>query len=69
MLRLLRINSIRFSSGPQRRQNFFELNPIFPDNGQKDFDIYNKDYNHVYTNVLTDKDMDRELKIKDKLVK
>ena len=24
-----------------KRQNFFEMNPIFPDYGQSDFDIYN----------------------------
>lgn len=40
-----------FSSTP-RRQNFFELNPIFPDHGQKDFDIYNTNYNHILSGKL-----------------
>jgi len=56
MLRLLRINACSFSSGPLRRQNFFELNPIFPDQGQKDFDIYNADNKRVLVSDLTIKD-------------
>jgi hypothetical protein len=44
------------SSGGPRRQNFFEINPIFPDNGQKDFDIYNVDYKHVMSGQLSAKD-------------
>lgn len=24
-----------------RSQNFFEMNPVFPDMGEKDFDLYN----------------------------
>ena len=53
MIRILRMNCFRFSSIPPRRQNFFELNPIYPDRGQKDFDIYNADYKHVITANLT----------------
>jgi hypothetical protein len=45
MLVLLR-GLYRFGSGV-RRQNFFELNPIYPDQGQKDFDIYNIEYKHI----------------------
>ena len=50
----------KFSSGPPRRQNFFELNPIYPDRGQKDFDIYNADYKHVITGSLTISDETRQ---------
>ena len=39
-----------------RRQNFFELNPVFPDNAQKDFDIYNVDYNQQYPSILATKE-------------
>ena len=56
MLRLMRVSACSFSSGPPRRQNFFELNPIFPDHGQKDFDIYNVDYKRVQVSDLTIKD-------------
>jgi len=41
MLGLLRRSIALLSSNGVRRQNFFELNPIYPDEGQKDFDIYN----------------------------
>ena len=30
-----------------RKQNFFELNPIYPDYGEKDFDIYNVERHRV----------------------
>jgi small subunit ribosomal protein S9 len=45
MLVLLR--GVRWFGSGVRRQNFFELNPIYPDQGQKDFDIYNIEYKHV----------------------
>lgn len=41
MQRALSRGMIKFANRSIRRQNFFELNPIYPDNGQKDFDIYN----------------------------
>ena len=64
MLRLLRLNTCCFSSGPLRRQNFFELNPIFPDQGQKDFDIYNVDQKRVLVSDLTIKDEMRSRQLK-----
>ena len=51
MITLLRRLTHLMSNNP-RRQNFFELNPIFPDHGQKDFDIYNTDYNHIHPGHL-----------------
>ncbi len=50
-MRLINKALTRFSSTP-RRQNFFELNPIFPEHGQKDFDIYNNNYHHVLSGKL-----------------
>lgn len=38
MIRLITKKIQLFSS---RKQNFFELNPVYPDYGEKDFDIYN----------------------------
>jgi len=64
MLRLLRLSLHSFGSNPPRRQNFFELNPIFPDQGQKDFDIYNTDYKHMDLDHLTNNDELRYQKIK-----
>lgn len=64
MLRLLRLTRQPFSSIPPRRQNFFELNPIFPDQGQKDFDIYNTDYKHIDLDLLANNDELRYQKIK-----
>ena len=64
MLRLLRLSTYSFSSGPPRRQNFFELNPIFPDQGQKDFDIYNVDYKRVQVSDMTIKDELRTRQLK-----
>ena len=52
MLRLLHSNLLRFGSDSIRRQNFFELNPIYPDLGQKDFDIYNVEYKHIQAGQL-----------------
>lgn len=52
MFRLLKQNILKFAASPPRRQNFFELNPIFPDLGQKDFDIYNVDYKHIKSGKL-----------------
>jgi len=69
MLRLLRVNVLRFGSAPPRRQNFFELNPIFPDIGQKDFDIYNVDYKHITSGKLAVADEVRNQKLKEKLTK
>ena len=66
-MRLLRLNCKKFGNGPQRRQNFFQLNPIFPDNGQKDFDIYNVNYNHVLSSSLVVNDETRHQKLKEKL--
>lgn len=51
MMRLVEKAAAVFSSSA-RRQNFFELNPIFPDQGQKDFDIYNTNYNHILSGKL-----------------
>lgn len=59
MLRLLRMSTISFSSAPPRRQNFFELNPIFPDHGQKDFDIYNVNCKKVKVSDMTINDENR----------
>lgn len=67
MMRLMRLGGFRFGSGPQRRQNFFELNPIFPDQGQKDFDIYNVDYKHGLTAKKTIADETRYSNLKAKL--
>jgi len=67
MLRLFRINMAGFSSNKHRRQNFFELNPIFPDNAQKDFDIYNVDYRHVNTSKLRVKEQERGYAVMNKL--
>ena len=64
MLRCLSRGIMKFSSNPPRRQNFFELNPIFPDNGQKDFDIYNHNYNYIRTSDLTLKDIQRDRQLK-----
>jgi hypothetical protein len=58
---------MRFSNGSQRRQNFFELNPIYPDNGQKDFDIYNVDYKHIQSGQLAVSDEERYLQLKEKI--
>ena len=69
MLRLLRMNLRKFSSDPPRRQNFFELNPIFPDQGQKDFDIYNTDYKHIPVATLTENDNNRNQSVKQKLIR
>lgn len=66
-MRLMRLGGSRFGSGPQRRQNFFELNPIFPDQGQKDFDIYNVDYKHGFTAHKTIADETRYKNLKAKL--
>lgn len=69
MLRLVRLSARWFGSGPQRRQNFFELNPIYPEEGQKDFDIYNADYKHVLSSNLALSDETRYYNIKQKLTK
>lgn len=65
-MRLVNKTLGRFSSTP-RRQNFFELNPIFPEHGQKDFDIYNSNYHHVLSGKLAVSDETRYMKIKEKL--
>jgi len=44
-MRLILRNVCQFSSN--RKQNFFELNPIYPDYGEKDFDIYNVERKRV----------------------
>lgn len=59
MIRLLRKSLAGFSGSNPRRQNFFELNPIFPDMGQKDFDIYNVEYKHVQGGQLAISDEQR----------
>lgn len=64
MLRLLHVSFCRFGSTGIRRQNFFELNPIYPDNGQKDFDIYNVDYKHIQGGNLAISDEARYQKLK-----
>jgi hypothetical protein len=66
MMRLMNKALARFSSTP-RRQNFFELNPIFPDQGQKDFDIYNTNYNHILSGKLAVSEESRYMKVKEKL--
>lgn len=66
-MRLLRLSCKWFADAPTRRQNFFELNPIFPDQGQKDFDIYNVDYNHILQSTLAASDEIRYQKLKEKL--
>lgn len=68
MLRLFRFNIVRFSGSAPRRQNFFELNPIFPDYAQKDFDIYNVDYKHVQSGSLANNDEKRYQDVKTKLI-
>jgi hypothetical protein len=40
------LRNIQFLSS-NRKQNFFELNPIYPDYGEKDFDIYNVERKRV----------------------
>ena len=67
MLGLLRRSIVLFSSSGVRRQNFFELNPIYPDEGQKDFDIYNIEYKHVQGGLLAVSDEERYQKLKQKL--
>lgn len=67
MLRLLRRGAWGFGNGPVRRQNFFELNPIYPDAGQKDFDIYNVDYTHIVSGTLAGKNEQRYQQLKAKL--
>lgn len=67
MLGLLRRSVVLFSSNGVRRQNFFELNPIYPDQGQKDFDIYNVEYKHVQGGQLAIADEERYQKLKQKL--
>lgn len=69
MMRLISRTGRFFGSAPPRRQNFFELNPIFPDQGQKDFDIYNTDYNHVLSSSMAIKDEARYMQLKEKLTK
>lgn len=65
MLVLLR--GLHRFSGAVRRQNFFELNPIYPDQGQKDFDIYNVEYKHIQGGKLAVNDEARYQKLKEKL--
>jgi hypothetical protein len=67
MLRLLRASLCRFGGAGIRRQNFFELNPIYPDQGQKDFDIYNVDYKHIQGGQLAISDETRYQKLKQKI--
>ena len=45
------------------------MNPIYPDPGQKDFDIYNVDYNHVLSGTLAISDETRYNQLKAKLTK
>ena len=66
MLKVLRKNIFCFSS-PIRRQNFFELNPIYPDFAQKEFDIYNSNYKQTFTKNLTINDETRYGRWKEKL--
>jgi len=40
------IRNIQYLSS-NRKQNFFELNPVYPDYGEKDFDIYNVERHRV----------------------
>jgi hypothetical protein len=67
MLGLLRRSICWFSNSGVRRQNFFELNPIYPDEGQKDFDIYNIEYKHIQGGQLAVADEARYQKLKQKL--
>ena len=69
MIRLQRVRLALFGGIPPRRQNFFELNPVFPDQGQKDFDIYNVDYNHILSGTLATSDEMRHQKVKEKLTR
>ena len=40
------LKDLRYFS-TNRKLNFFELNPIYPDYGEKDFDIYNVERKRV----------------------
>ncbi len=63
MFRLVK-TSLLLANFSTRRQNFFELNPIYPDNGEKDFDIYNVDYKHIRSGMLAISDEERYMKLK-----
>ncbi len=64
---MLLLRGLRWFGSGVRRQNFFELNPIYPDQGQKDFDIYNIEYKHVQGGRLAVSDETRYQKLKGKL--
>ncbi len=40
---LIKYNTFFFS----RSQNFFEINPVYPDANEKDFDLYNTDRKNI----------------------
>lgn len=55
--------------GFSRRQNFFEMNPIYPDYGEKDFDIYNSHRKKINLLDNVETQVNRRAKIKDAIRK
>jgi hypothetical protein len=50
MIKALSTTILKSFSVNNRTQNFFDMNPIYPDLGEKDFDIYNS--NRKKINVI-----------------
>ena len=56
----IKYNNFFFS----RSQNFFEINPVYPDTNEKDFDLYNTDRKNIPALDAFKKVYDRSEKIK-----